>query len=43
MLAISYGLFEAIRHKTRYKDPFKKHLVKGRKVIAPVILKSDTL
>jgi hypothetical protein len=43
LLALNYGRLEAIRHKTRCKVPFRKPLVKGRKVIAPEILQSDTL
>ena len=42
LLALSSGRFEAIRRKTHCIGPFKKHLVKGRKVIAPEIFKSDT-
>jgi len=37
MLALIYGRFEAIRHETRCLYPFKKPLVKGRKVIAPEV------
>jgi hypothetical protein len=43
LLALSYWRFEAIRHKTHSKRPFKKPLVKGRKVNAPEIFKSESL
>jgi hypothetical protein len=42
-LALIYERFEAIRHKTHCKCPFKKPLVKGRKVIVPEFFKSETL
>ena len=43
LLALSYERFEAIRHKTHCKVPFRKPLVKGRKVIASEIFESETL
>jgi hypothetical protein len=43
LLALSYERFEAIRHKTHYKCPFKKPLMIGRKDFAPEIFKPDTL
>jgi hypothetical protein len=39
LLALIYGRFEAICHKTRCKCQFKKPLVKWRKVIAPEVCK----
>jgi hypothetical protein len=43
LLALRCRRLEAVRHKTHCKRPFKKSLVKGWKVIAPEIFKSDVL
>jgi hypothetical protein len=43
LLALSYWRFEAIRHKAHSKRSFKKLLIKGRKVIASEILKSEAV
>jgi hypothetical protein len=37
LLALSCRQFEAVRHKFNCKRLFKRHLVKGLKVIAPEI------
>jgi len=42
LLALSYGWFEAIRHKTSSRS-IQYGFSAGRKVIALKILKSDTL
>jgi len=43
MLALIYGRVEAIRRKTHCKGPLKKPLVKGQKVIAPEVCKSNIM
>ena len=43
LLTLSYCWFEANRHKSHCKDPFKEHLVKGLKAIAPEVFKLQTL
>ena len=43
LLALIYGLFEVIRRKTHCNGPLNKPLVKGQKVIAIEVFKSDII